>query len=91
MKRLILSILALITVCLLSDADFKIIAQSQEAAEADRVLAAFRAKETEFRKVLSGYGLKRDAVIQSFGMGGQVTGEYRRVSYITFDGQGNMR
>jgi hypothetical protein len=80
--------------CLLSDGGFKqISAQTQTAAGAapDRILAAFRSKETEFHRLLNGYGFKRDAVIQSIGMGGQVTGEYHRVSYITFDSQGKMR
>lgn len=58
-------------------------------AEADRILRAFTAKETEFRQALNQYSFKRDAILQSIGMGGQVTGEYHRVSYFTFDDQGN--
>jgi hypothetical protein len=58
-------------------------------AEVDRILRAFTAKETEFRLALNQYSFKRDAVLQSIGMGGQVTGEYHRVSYFTFDDQGN--
>ena len=57
--------------------------------EIDRIVRAFTAKETEFRKALNIYSFKRDAMIQSLGMGGQVTGEYRRVSTFTFDDQGN--
>jgi hypothetical protein len=59
------------------------------AADADRILKAFTAKETEFRQALNLYSFKRDALLQSIGMGGQVTGEYHRVSYFTFDDQGN--
>jgi len=58
-------------------------------ADADRILKAFTAKETEFRLALNQYSFKRDAILQSIGMGGQVTGEYHRVSYFTFDDQGN--
>lgn len=58
-------------------------------AEADRILRAFTAKEAEFRQALNQYSFKRDAILQSIGMGGQVTGEYHRVSYFTFDDQGN--
>ncbi len=58
-------------------------------AEVDRILKAFTAKETEFREALNQYSFKRDAILQSIGMGGQVTGEYHRVSYFTFDDQGN--
>jgi hypothetical protein len=57
--------------------------------EIDRIIKAFTAKETEFRKALNQYSFKRDAMIQVLGMGGQVTGEYRRVSSFTFDDQGN--
>jgi hypothetical protein len=57
--------------------------------EIDRVVRAFTAKEAEFRRALNLYSFKRDAVIQSLGMGGQVTGEYHRVSYFTFDDSGN--
>lgn len=58
-------------------------------SEIDRIVTAFTAKETEFRKALNIYSFKRDAMVQSLGMGGQVTGEYRRVSSFTFDDQGN--
>ena len=58
-------------------------------AEADRVIAAFTTKESQFRRALNLYSFKRDAIVQSLGMGGQVAGEYRRVSYFTFDDQGN--
>ena len=58
-------------------------------AEIDRIVKAFTAKETEFRKALNLYSFKRDAMIQILGMGGQITGEYHRVSSFTFDDQGN--
>jgi len=58
-------------------------------AEADRVIAAFTTKESQFRRALNLYSFKRDAIVQSLGMGGQVAGEYHRVSYFTFDDQGN--
>ena len=54
-----------------------------------RIVAAFTAKEAQFRQALTVYSFKRDAVIQSLGMGGQVIGEYHRVSSFTFDDQGN--
>lgn len=58
-------------------------------AEINKIIAAFTAKEVQFRQALNQYSFKRDAVIQSLGMGGQVIGEYRRVSFFTFDDQGN--
>lgn len=59
------------------------------SAEADRIIQAFTTKEAEFRRALNNYSFKRDALIQSIGMGGQVIGEYHRVSTFTFDDQGN--
>jgi hypothetical protein len=58
-------------------------------AEVERIVKTFTAKETEFRKALNEYAFKRDAILQSIGMGGQVTGEYHRVSDFTFDDKGN--
>ncbi len=58
-------------------------------AQAERIINAFTAKEREFRQALNQYSFKRDAILQSMGMGGQITGEYHRVSYFTFDDQGN--
>jgi muconolactone delta-isomerase len=57
-------------------------------AEVERIIKAFTAKETQFRHALNEYSFKRDAVLQSLGMGGQVTGEYHRVSLFTFDDAG---
>src|SRR5216684_8690464 len=58
-------------------------------SEIDRIIRAFTTRETEFHKALLEYAFKRDALIQVLGMGGQVIGEYHRVSDFTFDDQGN--
>jgi len=58
-------------------------------AQIDGVIRAFTAKETEFRRALNSYAFKRDALMQEIGMGGQVIGEYHRVSDFTFDDMGN--
>src|SRR4051794_40217816 len=58
-------------------------------AEIDRIINAFTAKEAEYRKALNNYAFRRDAVLQDIGMGGQITGEYHRVSNFTFDDSGN--
>ena len=57
-------------------------------AEVERIIKAFTEKEGQFRRALNEYSFKRDAVLQSLGMGGQITGEYHRVSFFTFDDQG---
>ena len=58
-------------------------------AEQAKIIAAFTRKETEFRRALNQYSFRRNAILQSLGMGGQVSGEFHRVSYFTFDDRGN--
>lgn len=60
-----------------------------DSAEVDRIIKTFTAKEIEFRRALNSYSFKRDVLVQKIGLGGQVTGEYHRVSTFTFDDQGN--
>jgi TonB family protein len=79
---------------LIASVAFKASAQSEptggmSAAETDRIIKAFTNKEIQFRRALNQYSFKRDALIQSIGMGGQITGEYHRVSNFTFDDSGN--
>jgi TonB family protein len=64
-------------------------AGSPSQAQIDEIVRRFTAKETQFRSALNTYAFKRDALIQILGMGGQVVGEYHRVSDFTFDDQGN--
>lgn len=56
--------------------------------DADAIVRAFTAKETEFRQALNNYTFVRDAVVQTIGVGGQVTGEYHRTSRFVFDDKG---
>lgn len=58
-------------------------------AEIERIIKTFTANERQFRTALNQYSFKRDALLQSIGLGGQVIGEYHRVSLFTFDDQGN--
>lgn len=57
-------------------------------SQIDEIIRKFAAKETEFREALNSYAFKRDALVQEIGMGGQVVGEYHRVSSFTFDDKG---
>ncbi len=66
-----------------------VIPSALPAAQVDEIVRAFTAKETRFRQALNSYAFKRDALVQTIGMGGQVTGEYHRVSLFTFDDLGN--
>jgi TonB family protein len=101
MKRLFTYLFALFVLVFVSSAtsSHTVFAQTATASAAspaqaapvdtNKIIAAFTAKETEFRRALNSYAFKRDAVIQVIGMGGQIAGEYHRVSHFTFDDSGN--
>ena len=54
-------------------------------AQIEKIIRAFTGKETEFRHALAEYAFQRDALIQTIGIGGDVTGEYHRSSSFVFD------
>ena len=58
-------------------------------AEIDRIVKKFTANEGLFRQALDIYAFTRNATIQTLGMGGQITGTYRRDSLLTFTADGN--
>jgi hypothetical protein len=66
-----------------------VVNRSGAPADVERIIRAFTQKETEFRKALNEYGFRRDAVIQTIAFGGQISGEYHRVSRFVFDDSGN--
>jgi TonB family protein len=95
MKRLFIHTLVLATL-LIASLSQTVFAQQAAVvngkinpAEVDRIIKSFSSKEAEFRRALNEYAFKRDAVIQVLGMGGQIAGEYHRVSNFTFDDNGN--
>jgi hypothetical protein len=57
-------------------------------AETGPIVISLTARETEFRKALALYIFKRDAVVQTIGAGGQISGEYHRTSQLLFDDSG---
>ena len=57
-------------------------------AEIDKVIAKFTRNERLFREALNIYAFNRNAAISTIGMGGQITGTYRRDSFLTFDSGG---
>ena len=54
-------------------------------AEIEKIIKNIADKEGEFREALKNYVFNRYAVIQTVGLGGQVTGDYRRDSYMSFN------
>ena len=63
-------------------------AASTAGVDVERIIREFTAKEVMFREALNQYSFKREAIVQTIGMGGQISGEYRRVSRFVFDDSG---
>ena len=57
-------------------------------AEIDRIVSTFTKNEGDFRYALTNYVFNRSATIQTVGMGGQITGTYRRDSFMSLTKEG---
>ncbi|HEX7318315.1 MAG TPA: hypothetical protein VF297_30700 [Pyrinomonadaceae bacterium] len=91
MRRLFLTGVIALTVLAagsLSSARAQVSKDGAGAVDVRRIVRAFTAKETEFRRALNNYTFTRDAVVQTIGFGGQITGEYNRVSQFVFNDAG---
>ncbi len=58
--------------------------KSLSQPEIDNIVKTFTNKEGEFREALKNYVYNRKALIHTVGFGGQITGEYRRESFMAF-------
>ncbi|HJS51268.1 MAG TPA: hypothetical protein VJ781_05160 [Pyrinomonadaceae bacterium] len=90
MKKLaiILSLVVVMSVQAISGQGSNITKTDLSQAEIDRIIAKFTQNESLFRQALNIYAFTRDATIQTIGMGGQITGVYKRDSFMTFNAAG---
>jgi hypothetical protein len=58
-------------------------------ANSSRIIAEFVKAETRVREALNQHTFKRDVILQTIGVDGQVTGQYIRNSQFLFDDKGN--
>jgi hypothetical protein len=65
-------------------------AASTAGVDVERIIREFTTKEALFRSAFNQYSFKREAIVQTIGMGGQISGEYRRVSRFVFDDSGKQ-
>lgn len=56
--------------------------------QVDAMVAKFTANESSFREALTNYVFNRYATFNTIGLGGQITGTYRRDSFMTFTSDG---
>jgi len=57
-------------------------------AEIDQIVKKFSANEASFREALTNYRFKRKAMLNIIGLGGQITGTYRRDSDMVINSDG---
>ncbi len=90
MKRFVLFLLiALVFSNVAASAqDAGIVHKDLSQAEIANIIKKFTANEALFRRALNVYAFNRYATMQTIGMGSQVTGVYRRDSYLTFNEAG---
>lgn len=92
MKRsLIFSLVVLFSVVgtSLGQAATGIVKKDLSQAEIDRIIKKFTANEGDFRAALTNYVFNRYATVNTIGMGGQISGTYKRDSFMTFNSDGS--
>ena len=57
-------------------------------AEVDRIIKTFTDNEAKFRSALTNYVFNRSATVSTVGMGGQITGTFRRDSFMSLSQSG---
>ncbi len=65
-----------------------IVKKDLSQTETDRIIKTFTQKEKESREALRSYVFYRNVNIQTLGMGGQVSGVFRRDSFLTLSPEG---
>ncbi len=92
MKRAKIILFGLAILCFSATSGFaqtsNIIKKDLSQSEIDRIVKAFTANEAAFRNALTSYVFDRSANFQTLGMGGQVSGVYRRDSFMSLTADG---
>lgn len=89
MNKILKSFLALTIVCFgltgvfAQNTNAGITKVNLSQAETDRIIKNVVTKEQEFREALANYVFNRSATVQTVGMGGQISGEFRRDSFMS--------
>lgn len=88
MKRLFLSAILCLSVISTFGQTSNIVKQDLSQADIDRIVMKFTQNEGLFREALNVYAFNRYVTVSNIGLGGQITGTYRRDSFMTFDSTG---
>lgn len=85
---LVIAIVAVSFLQALGQAADGVVRKELSQPEIDRIIAKFTANEGAFRGALTDYVFNRYATVNTIGLGGQITGTYRRDSFMTFTSDG---
>ena len=89
MKNILLSAIFALSLAVVGSAqETGLVKKELGPADADRIIKRFTANEGEFRAALSNYVFNRYATVSIIGLGGQVTGTYRRDSFMSLSAEG---
>ncbi len=92
MKRAKIILFGLLIACSAAFGAFaqtsNIVKKDLSQTEIDRIVKTFTVNEAAFRSALTTYVFNRSASIQTVGMGGQISGTYRRDSYLNLTEDG---
>ena len=91
MKKLISLTLAFVCLSVVSafgQTTSNIVKTDLSPAEIDRIVKKFTQNEALFRQASNVYAFNRNATMQTIGMGGQISGTYKRDSFLTFNEAG---
>ena len=81
-------LMLLVTVCAVFAQQQATLKGNMTPAETARIVKAFTTNEGNFREALTSYAFNRSATIHTIGLGGNITGTYRRDSYMTLTQSG---
>lgn len=88
MKRLFLSFLVLFAAVSAYAQETTIVKKDLSQGEIDRIVKTFTGKEGAFRSALTQYVFNRFATVNTVGLGGNITGTFRRDSFMTLSEDG---
>lgn len=92
MKKAKLILLGFVVLCFSTFGAFaqtsNVVKKDLSQADVDRIVKTFTANEAAFRNALPGYAFNRSATFQTIGLGGQVSGTFRRDSFLSLTPEG---
>ena len=91
MRKIQILTLAVLTLCFAAFSGFAQITVRKVDLSREKVTQIIKKtteNEEDFRNALNNYVFTRKAIIQTVGLGGQITGTYRRDSFLTFTDEG---